>query len=96
MGTDTAITPPPPRRGGSRIFCPMVDVKLTETGTEGELVMCPLTWRNTRNDRRRYRQHWRRDHWAPFMSETNAMLKFITKAQYLGHAKIGAEVTVYK
>jgi hypothetical protein len=74
----------------------MVDVAMTEAGAEGELVMCEWAGRNTRNDRYRYRRHWREHHWGPFMAETHAMLRYVFKAQYLGLSGVNADVKVFK
>jgi hypothetical protein len=75
----------------------MIDVAATEASAEeGKLVICPWAGRDTRNDRYRYRRHWRRDHYAPFMAETHGLLKWLFKAQYLGIKGVGAEMAVYK
>lgn len=88
-----SITPPPPRRGGTRIFCPMVDVPATEQ--TAKLTMCPWHGRNTPKTRRRYRQHWRLVHWEPFAAETHALMQFVTKGGWLGR-NIEATVKVTK
>jgi hypothetical protein len=74
----------------------MIDVAATEAAGEGELAICPWAGRNTRNDRYRYRRHWRRDHFAPFMAETHGLLRYVFKAQYMGITGVAAEVAVYK
>lgn len=86
--------PPPPRMGGTRIFCPMVDLQMTEEADE--LRMCQWAGRNTRNDRRRYRQHWRRDHLAPFMAGTHALMEYLVKGDWLGFKNVPATVKVFK
>lgn len=73
--------PPEPRKGGTRIFCPMIDVPATEA--TGTMHMCG--WqpaRDTTRSRARYRRHWRRDHFAPFMAETRAVMRFIQKGRW--------------
>lgn len=90
------IEAPPPRMGGTRIFCPMVDVAATEAQENAEkLVMCPWSGRNTRNDRYRYRRHWRRDHMQPFLDETHAMVQYLVKGQWIGQ-NVPARITVSK
>lgn len=91
------IAVPPPRRGGTRIFCPMVDMAEMEANSpDPELIMCQWAGRNTRNDWRRYRQHWRRDHLAPFLAETHAMMSYLVTGNWLGYKGVLATVKVYK
>lgn len=89
------IPAPPARHGGTRIFCPMVDVAKTEIS--GELVMCAWPSRlNTPRAHRAYRRHWNRDHLEPFKAETDALMKFLNTGHYLGMEHVRVEITVSK
>jgi hypothetical protein len=70
---------PPPVQGGSRVYCPMVDVPAIERGAKPRKgrpglggLMCD--WSRKRGPRtlRRYRRHWQREHWRPFTAELAA------------------------
>jgi hypothetical protein len=69
------LTAPPPILGGSRVYCPMVDVAAIETGRKQyQTGIHDLTcyWRRrgiTAATLKAYRRHWRRKHWGPFTSE---------------------------
>lgn len=86
---------PPPRRGGRRLSCPIVDVAATEA--TGELHM--RDWhrgRDTAKARAAFRRHFRRDHWEPFAAETHALMRYITTGEWGGMTGVRAEVTLSK
>jgi len=65
---------PPPIQGGSRVYCPMVDMPAIEAGRKTadkgiRGLMCD--WRKPvgRRTLKSYRRHWRRKHWLPFLAE---------------------------
>lgn len=83
---------PPPRRGGTRIYCPLVDVNATEQSDT--LQMCG--WhprRDTAATRSRYRRHFRRDHIVPFVQGTDAMLRYLMNCDW-GGQKVRADIKV--
>lgn len=92
--TPSVFTVPPPRRGGTGIMCPLVDVAATEQA--GELRMC--SWhrrRDTAQGRTQYRRHWRRDHIAPFIAETGELLRYLAKIYWDGR-RVQAEIEISK
>lgn len=92
----SVFTVPPPRRGGTGIMCPLVDVAATEQAGDGGLHMCP--WHRRRDSARgraQYRRHWRRDHIAPFIAETGELLRYLAKIEF-GARIHRAEITISK
>lgn len=86
------IHAPAPRRGGTRLYCPMVDVPATEES--GELVMCG--WRcssQNASSRKAYRRHWWRDHMRPFLAETEAVMRYVCKSTW-DDVEMDADITV--
>lgn len=63
---------PPPILGGSRVYCPMVDVAAIETGRkryQDNIHDLTCSWRKRGRSARvlkSYRRHWWRKHWDPF------------------------------
>lgn len=65
------MTAPPPIQGGSRIYCPMIDMPAIEAGrkTAETGLMCGWRKRARRKALAKYRRHWRRAHLNPFLAE---------------------------
>jgi hypothetical protein len=66
------MTPPLPVYRPDGLRCPMVDFTATEKA--GTLIMC--TWHRRRRGKHslaRYRHHYRRAHWDPFIAGTKKL-----------------------
>lgn len=87
------LTPPEPKRGGTFVYCPMVDV--WETERTGTLALCNSQYRSRFRAEKAYRRHWQRVHGTPFVKETHALMRFIAKGEWAG-TPAEAEVTVSK
>jgi hypothetical protein len=90
------ITTPRPRRGGTRLYCPMVDVAATEQG-DGHLFMCGHPSRvNTGKGAKALRRHVRRDHMEPFRQGTEQILRYVQTGEWGGMRNVHAEITLEK
>lgn len=69
------LSPPAPLLGGTRVYCPMVDVPRIESGRyrPGDPIRCPWS-RKGKRALKRYRRHWYRAHWEPFSAETRSLV----------------------
>lgn len=82
-----------PRRGGSRLYCPVVDVPATEAS--GVLAMCAWPSRaQTAKGAKAIRRHVRM-HVQAFQAETAAMMRWIQRGEF-GGIPVRAEFTVSK
>ena len=89
-------TTPRPRRGGTRLYCPMVDVTATEQG-DGQLFMCGAPSRaSTSAGRKALRRHCRRDHIEPFRRGTERILRYVQTGEWGGMPGAHAEITLEK
>jgi hypothetical protein len=92
---------PAPIQGGSRLFCPMVDVAKIEAMPEEEAhdltraqMMCGWKRRVGRKGAlKAYRRHWRRAHWEPFRRETKASLSYRYPPRYMPGVQLTATVS---
>lgn len=88
-------TVPAPYRGGTRLYCPMVDVG--ETERTSIMHMCGWPSRaDTRGGRKAIRRHLRRDHIAPFIAETGAVMRYLASGRWGSAGHVRAEVEVSK
>jgi hypothetical protein len=89
-------TTPRPRRGGTRLYCPVVDVAATEQG-DGALFMCGYPSRaSTPKGARALRRHCRRDHMEPFRRGTEKILRYVQTGEWGGMQNVHAEITLGK
>jgi hypothetical protein len=90
MPSGTSISP---RRGGTRLHCPVVDVNATASA--GKTVMCAWPSRaQTAKGAKAWRRHLKRAHLEAFARDTSALLRYVQRSSWLGMKGLVAEVSI--